>query len=312
MTQLARLRWYCAPALALTVMLTGCGGSKSTPTAPTPPAPTPTATPTPLPTSVSVAVTILETLTGANLGTMRTDVARLPAQITVSSPGHVTRLAWVTTAAPSVDLIREQGFDLGFYRQLARNGYEAPTQLQPLRVLTQAPSFYMEVEGARGLSAATAARVERVARRIVPVMTGGRFQVAVWQTGPSARAPQSGWIMIERKDDLAGPDVPATQVVCGRAVVGQAAGQIWLSGEPRCQWDALFAHEIGHALGFWHVDQPGYLMFPREYDGSSPDAPSERERHHAAIAYTRASGNRDVDVDPSQASGASTAAYVVD
>jgi hypothetical protein len=187
----------------------------------------------------------------------------------------------------TVDLIPEVGFDLQFYRQFARGGMDGP--LQPLRVLGRAPSFYMEVEGSKGLSAQTAAQVELLARRLVPELTGGTLQVVRWETGPTPRPPQEGWIMIERRDEPGG--------VCGRALVGAVAGQIWLDGNQRCNMAAVFAHELGHALGFWHVDVPGSLMFPRDRASNIADAPTERERRHAFIAYRRTAGNRDVDVD---------------
>ena len=281
--------------MVLAFTAAACGGSEPT----VRPSPTPPASQAPPPpTNIAISGTITSTVGGQRIGTFSRTVTALPAQVSVSLPGYITRDTWITTAQPTLDLLPESGFDLAFYRQFARNGFDAPTQLQPLRPLMQAPAFYMEVEGAKGLSAATAARVERVARRLVPLMTGGRFQVTVWQTGPTSRPPQPGWITIERKDDLAGPDVPSTQQVCGRAFVGAAAGQIWLNGDSRCQWDALFAHEIGHALGFWHVEQPGAMMFPREYGGPAPDEPTERERHHAALVYARTPGNQDIDRDP--------------
>lgn len=40
-------------------------------------------------------------------------------------------------------------------------------------------------------------------------------------------------------------------------------------------------------------------MYPRERnEGGATDAPTDLERHHAALAYARARGNRDIDVDP--------------
>jgi hypothetical protein len=195
-----------------------------------------------------------------------------------------------------VDLFPEEGFSLNFYRQFVRGSLDG--YMDPLRVLPTAPSFYMEVEGAKGVTLEKARRLEAVARRIVPQITGGRYQVSVWQTGPTPREPQPGWIMIERRDD---PDA------CGRAYIGRSAGQIWLNNDSGCRIEATFAHEIGHAFGFWHVDRAGALMWasPDKYRLSAPDAPTEIERHHAALAYARLPGNTDIDIDPRQASGSS-------
>src|SRR4029079_12612123 len=47
-----------------------------------------------------------------------------------------------TSRALSVDAIAlSGGFDLDFYRRFARNGYEEPAVLQPLRRWTRTPSF---------------------------------------------------------------------------------------------------------------------------------------------------------------------------
>ena len=72
------------------------------------------------------------------------------------------------------------------------------------------------------------------------------------------------------------------------------------------------AHELGHALGFFHVDRRGALMSPQQ-DWSLPsnDTPLEIERHHAALAYARQPGNQDVDRDP-RGSGGSQTRVVVD
>jgi hypothetical protein len=95
--------------------------------------------------------------------------------------------------------------------------------------------------------------------------------------------------MIERKDEG----------VCGRALIGALAGSIHLDGDQRCRIEAVFAHELGHAFGFWHVDGVGSLMYPYDvFANSAADAPTETERYHMALMYARPRGNRDVDVDP--------------
>jgi hypothetical protein len=39
-------------------------------------------------------------------------------------------------------------------------------------------------------------------------------------------------------------------------------------------------------------------MFPRARTSNIADAPTTKERLHAAIAYRRPRGNQDVDIDP--------------
>ena len=161
--------------------------------------------------------------------------------------------------------------------------------VDPLQVLSADLSFYMQVEGTQ-FPAQTAVQLEAVARRIVPALTGARLHVLRWDTGTAPRAPQNGWIIVERSDESSN--------ICGRALIGALAGHIWLDSNRACNIAATFAHEIGHALGFSHVTRPGSLMLPEQAGSNLNDAPTEIEQRHAAIAYRRARGNRDIDVDP--------------
>lgn len=277
--------------IVLALVTAACSGSTST-------------SPSPAPTPARVTGTITSTTTGQRIGSFVQSVNGLPAQITVAHPGYVTRQTWVSSATPTVDLIPEAGFDLAFYRQFARGAMDGRTD--PLRTLTQAPSIFMEAEGVKGLNAAVAARLEVVARRTIQQLTGGRFQLARWETGPTPRARQAGWIMVERKDE---------EGLCGSALIGASAGQIYLSGDGNrngCNLEAVFAHELGHAFGFWHVEREGSLMFKQQRSANLADTPTDHERHHAAIAYARKAGNMDVDSDPQTGSGLSAPHFVVD
>jgi hypothetical protein len=253
---------------------------------------------------VSIDGTITDTTTGAVVGRFAHTAPGLPARVSVSAAGYITRETVVRSATPTVDLFPEPGFDLAFYRQFLRNDFQRGNDpRQQLWVLNTAPSFYLEVEGAKGVSAQVAERLQEVARRTVPELTGGRFQVTRWETGPTPRAPQAGWIVIERAD--LGPQV------CGRARVGAVEGQIWLHSDNVCNLEGVLAHEIGHALGFFHVSLQGSLMFPQARLSNVNDRPTERERLHAQLAYRRPRGNTDIDVDP-QTSSSVRAVIVVD
>jgi hypothetical protein len=291
-----RLAWFL-PSLAL--LFVACGGDSSrTSVTPNPLAPTPG------PSGITIAGTITDTITGATVGRFSQTAASFPSRVTVSAAGYVTRETTVRSATPTVDLFPEGGFDLAFYRQFLRNDFQRGADpMQPLWVLNDAPSFYLEVEGANGVSAQVAERLQDVARRTVPALTGGRFQVTRWETGPTPRAPQAGWIVIERAD--LGP------TICGQALVGAVNGRIWLHSDNVCNLEGVLAHEIGHALGFFHVDRQGSLMFPQARLSNINDAPTERERDHARLAYRRPRGGTDVDVDPQTSSGV-RASLVID
>ena len=65
-------------------------------------------------------------------------------------------------------------------------------------------------------------------------------------------------------------------------------------------------HEVGHALGFFHVGDRNSLMFPFIAGDCPAGALSAAESFHAGIAYSRPRGNTDPDHDP--ASGAALTA----
>ncbi len=290
------MRRACVASLAL--LIGACGGSDSRPAvSPTPVASGPVS-PVPAPAALGVTVdgTITDTTTGAVIGRFTQTAPSLPVRVSVSASGYITRETVVRSATPTVDLFPERGFDLAFYREFLRNDFQRGTDpRQQLWVLNEAPSFYIEVEGAKGVSSQVAQRLQEVARRTLPELTGGRFQLTRWETGPTPRAPQAGWVVIERAD--LGPQV------CGRARVGAVEGQIWLHSDNVCNLDSVLAHEIGHALGFFHVSIPGSLMYPQLRLSNVNDRPTERERVHAQLAYRRPRGNTDVDVDPQTSPG---------
>jgi hypothetical protein len=266
----------------LTALLAAaCGGGGNNPVAFV--SPTPSSTPT-------VSGTLSDTVTGAPLGTFARPVSSLPTLLEFTASGHYPRTARVTRDGQDIDLLpTDGGFDLEFYQQFARGSLSGPPQ--SLRILnTTSLSFYIQIEGASGFAAQMASRFEAVARRVVPDLTGGRVQLGRWETGTEPRALASGLVVVERTDE--------NSDVCGRALVGQAAGHIWVDSNRYCNAAATFAHEIGHALGFTHVTRPGSMMLPEQAFSNLNDAPTETERTHGAIAYRRARGNRDIDVDP--------------
>ena len=257
-------------AALLAVLLVGCSGSPPT-------------APSPVPSRVTLTGTITDTVTGAQVGSFSQEVDRLPVVLPVSAAGFLTRQAWIMTVQPTVDLIPETGFDLTFYRQLVRGALDG--RMEPIRRWTQAPSIYLQTAG---LSPATVAALEHAARTAVYEFSGRRLGVQAWETGHERQSARGGWIVIESYRD----DGPGE---CGRATIG--GGEIRINTKPICveagYASTNLAHEIGHAMGFWHV--PLGLMQAPSPRGMT--APSPRERHHAALAYARQPGNRDIDQD---------------
>jgi len=294
-----------------------CGGSSSAPIRPTP-----SSTPAPPPTPTTVTLT--GHLTATNGGQPLANVAAsfgpaitatTDASGTFSmrfSPGTVSRLSLTgdailprslvvavsATRDLAVNAIASAGFDLAYYRAIARNSLDQPDNLQIIRHWTQAPLIYLRTidEGGRTidpitLDTAAAALINSAAR-----LTGDHFGLAGMERGTETRVGQTGWLTVLWTAE------PATY--CGRANVGLDGGWIELAYlTPGCNCGAsrirprTVKHELGHAMGLYHTPSPSELMY---FQTTGCDtAFSDREYQYTKVIYARPIGNRDVDDDPS-------------
>lgn len=226
-------------------------------------------------------------------------------RVSVSGPGVFPRSLMASLNANRdlpLDVIAiGGGFDATFYRQFVRNTFDAPAGMEPLRRWTRAPTIYLKTVDEAGVSldAATLNATEQALRETVPLWTAGAFDVTI-QRGTGTMVNQAGFVTVMWAN-------PAeSNNSCGHADVGREGGSIVLNYKNtavscRCPgteiYPRLVRHELGHAMGFWHTDSSGDVMFGGNVN-SCDALPSARERYHAAISYKRVVGNLDPDTDP--------------
>ena len=179
-----------------------------------------------------------------------------------------------------------------------KNEHKPALEDRVLRVLeTTRPDFHIRTHNDRGdlrISDRDARTIRALIPEAVEALTGERY------AGSITAGPED----VRRKDVItiefvSGSDdphfwtqLPSGQIECGRAIVGAVRGRIWLNADAMsvslCQLHAIFPHEVGHALGFFHVQDSRHVMY-LSGNGTSQFTPTEQ--FHARLAYQLGRGH---------------------
>lgn len=221
----------------------------------------------------------------------------------VTAPEYLARQVWLRAAGTrndvSIDLISElPPFSLVYYREFVR-GVLDRGQFLTLQRWTTAPKIFFRTtttDTNDPVPDEVIDTMEEIARREMPWFTGGRFLPAGMARGPVPPTPAAGWIIVSSFTD----GIPGSPTAGGTGQVGTNPGDIRLVLNTRKLAESsgcffgmtgAFAHELVHALGFWHVAAGTWTV------GNQCLQPTSEAEYHARIAYSRPIGNLDPDTD---------------
>ena len=180
-----------------------------------------------------------------------------------------------------------------YWRELVFNGWDVPGR--EARSLTKvlentSPNFRIWVTGVSGSTE----------RRVVSYMVQAIPGLVSRLTGESYRGgieyregEEYPYGRLEKGSIRIRVGALANYFICGQANIGADGGLLEISNRDICVtndfFPHLFAHELGHAFGFYHVSDRSAVMYARQgeaySDGPVPDNYNVQETYHARLAY---------------------------
>jgi carboxypeptidase family protein len=304
-----------ALAAASLLFAVACGGKS-------PQAPTPFPTPPPSVPTWTLPGRLVTTLSGAPVahatvyafiataesaadGTFTLSATPGPSgsqAVTVTAEGYRPRetvIKWPRTNDLVIDVMSTaKPFDETFYGQLAHGTLDYPGQSYGLLRWSSPMRFYVTThdEFGRPLERSVIDLIERGIHIGVQYYTAGNFQADIVE-GSETRPEQTGWVNVVPRRVISGGEY------CGlSSSVGGDPNTIQLlidgcgCGSTRIPI-AVVIHEVGHAVGMFHVSGKENVMHTPADLGCREVIPTAAEQYHAALIYSRPRGNMSPDRD---------------
>ena len=152
---------------------------------------------------------------------------------------------------------------------------------------TTSPGFHLRTHNDRGeerISESDAETIRALIPGAVEALTGKAYEGRITEGREDVR--QDNVVTIEFVSGSDDPHFwqqsPSGPIQCGRAWIGAVEGRIWLNADAMsvsiCKLHLIFPHEVGHALGFFHVQDSEDMMY---HSGNGTSQFTPRERFHA-------------------------------
>ncbi len=207
-----------------------------------------------------------------------------PTPVTITAPTTTPTPTPAPDPTPDPTRPVDGRFIDTFWQEMIFNRYDLPGNDYVVYVLeTTSPNFYIRLGDENGRQVVPDYD-ETYMRNTIPYatesLTGRRYRGRL-ESGLSDPGERPGWIVVKI---ATGEEEPEVDGYCAATLVGTLPGEIIINrnctGE---EFPGIFLHELGHAMGFYHVSDRNTVMASSVFDNRVTY--TGKEKYHARLAY---------------------------